>query len=100
MRYFVSNEVPIMNHIGQRVDADLVVSITDLKKNPAAVMKAAEFEAVAILSHNKVVGYVVSPAAWEYAQDLYDDLKLAEVADERTGEPIVEVSLDDLSADI
>lgn len=89
-----------MNQIGQRVDADLVVGITELKRNPAAVLKAAETEAVAILNHNKVVGYVISPAAWEYAQELHDDLKLMELADERADEPVIEVSIDDLSADI
>lgn len=89
-----------MNQIGQRVDADLVVGITELKRNPAGVLKAAEMEAVAILNHNKVVGYVVSPAAWEYAQELHEDLKLMELADERADEPVIEVSIDDLSADI
>lgn len=85
-----------MNEIGQRVDAELVVSITDLKRNPAAVMKAAESEAVAILNHNRIVGYVVSPAAWEYAQDVFDDMRLMEVAEEAANDPVVHVSLDDL----
>jgi antitoxin StbD len=85
-----------MNQIGQRMDADLVVSITELKRNPGAVMKAAESEAIAILSHNKVVGYVVSPAVWEYAQNLHEDLKLAEIAEERANDPILPVSLNDL----
>ena len=54
-----------MNHMGQRVNADLAFSITDLKKNPNAIFKAAEYQAVAVLNHNKVVGYVISPEAWE-----------------------------------
>jgi antitoxin StbD len=89
-----------MDQLFQRLDADLAVSITELKKNPAGVMKAAETEAVAVLSHNKVVGYVISPAVWEYVQDLYDDVKLAELADEGEDEPAIEVSIDDLSSDI
>jgi antitoxin StbD len=89
-----------MNAGFQRVEADLAISITELKKNPNDVMRAAEKEAVAILSHNKVVGYVVSPAVWEYVQDLYDDAKLAEMAEAGDNEPAVEVSIDDLSADI
>ncbi len=89
-----------MNAPFQRVEADLAISITDLKKNPNDVMKAAQKEAVAILSHNKVVGYVISAAAWEYVQDLHDDAKLAELAEAGDNEPAVEVSIDDLSADI
>lgn len=85
-----------MNAPFQRVDADLAVSITDLKKNPNAVLKAAEQEAVAVLNHNKVVGYVVSPAAWEYVQDLYEDMKLSEIADDRRDDPIIKVSINDL----
>jgi antitoxin StbD len=89
-----------MNAGFQRVDADLAISITELKKNPNDVMKAAQEQAVAILNHNKVVGYVISPAVWEYVQDLYDDAKLAEMAEAGDNEPAVEVSIDDLSADI
>jgi antitoxin StbD len=85
-----------MNAPLQRVNADLAVSITDLKKNPNAVMKVAEEEAVAVLNHNKVVGYIVSAAAWEYAQDLYEDIRLADIADERRNDPVTKVDISDL----
>ena len=67
-----------MNQIFQKVDADIAVSVTDLKRNPAAVMEAAKHQAVAVLNHNRVVGYVVSPEVWEYAQELHDDAKIIE----------------------
>jgi antitoxin StbD len=89
-----------MNQIGQRIEADLAFSVSELKRNPMAVVKASEAEAVAILNHNKVVAYVVTPAVWEYVQELYDDAKLAELAEAGDNEPVVEVSVDDLSADI
>lgn len=89
-----------MNEIGQRVEADLAFSISDLKRNPMGVVKAADAEAVAILNHNKVVAYVITPRVWELLQDLYDDVKLAELAENGDNAPIVEVSIDDLSADI
>lgn len=89
-----------MNHIGQRIEADLAFSVSELKRNPMAVVKAAEAEAVAILNHNKVVAYLITPAAWEYVQELYDDVKLAELAEDGDNQPVVEVSIDDLSADI
>ncbi len=85
---------------GQRIEADLAFSVSELKRNPMAVVRASRQEAVAILNHNKVVGYLISPAVWEYLQDLYDDAKLAELAEAGDNEPVVEVSVDDLSADI
>lgn len=89
-----------MNHVGQRIEADLAFSVSELKRNPMAVVKASEEEAVAILNHNKVVAYVVTPAVWEYVQELYDDVKLAELAEASDNEPVVEVTIADLSADI
>lgn len=89
-----------MNHIGQRIEADLAVSISDLKRNPAAVMKAAELQAVAVLSHNRVVGYVISPEAWDGILESLDDLRSIELAEERRGQKGIEVSLDDLQGDI
>lgn len=89
-----------MNYIGQRIEADLAVSISDLKRNPAGVMKAAEVQAVAVLNHNKVVGYVISPEAWDGILESLDDLRSIELAHERRNQKGVEVSLDDLQGDI
>jgi len=85
-----------MNQMFQRFESDVGVSITDLKKNPAAVVNAARDEAVAILNHNKVVAYVISPAVWEYVQDLHDDAKIVEMLDSLPDEEPVPVTLDDL----
>jgi len=89
-----------MNHIGQRIDADLAVSITDLKKNPNAVFKAAEVRQVAVLNHNKVVGYIISPEAWEGILESLDDLHIIEQLEDLKDEPGIEVSLSDLQGDI
>lgn len=85
-----------MNQIFQRVEADLAVSISDLKKNPSAVVSASEVEAVAVLNHNRVVAYVISPAVWEYLQELYDDAKIVERLEKRKPEKAIPVKLDDL----
>lgn len=85
-----------MNQIFQRVEADLAVSVTELKKNPAAVLAAAQDQAVAVLNHNRVVGYLVAPDVWEYAQELHDDAKLVERLEARKPGKPVRVSLDDL----
>ena len=80
--------------------ADVCVSISQLKKNPAAVIAAAREQQVAILSRNKPVAYVVSPEVWEYLEDLLEDLELAEQAREvlARGEPSMKVTIDELLA--
>jgi antitoxin StbD len=85
-----------MNEVIQRVEADLVVGISDLKKNPSAVIKSAEGQPVAILNHNRVVGYLISPDAFENILEALDDMHLNEIAEERIGGPTISVSLDDL----
>jgi antitoxin StbD len=78
--------------------ADACVSISELKKNPAAVIAAAREEQVAILSRNKPVAYLISPEVWEYLDDLADDASMADLIRERLAEKgeAVPVSLDDL----
>jgi antitoxin StbD len=89
-----------MNQIFQRVEADLAVSVTDLKKNPAAAFEAAETQAVAVLNHNRVVGYIVSPVAWEGMLEALDDLRIIEQLEKTKDEPRIRVTLDELSGPI
>jgi antitoxin StbD len=57
---------------------------------------AARDQAVAILNHNKVVGYMISPEVWEYAQELHDDVTAVEKLRKlKPGKP-VRVTLDEL----
>lgn len=84
----------------QRVEAGLAVSISDLKKNPSVVISAAAGQPVAVLNHNRVVGYLISPEAWEGIVESLDDLKLIETAEQRRGQAGMEVSIDDLSTDL
>jgi hypothetical protein len=42
------------------------------------------------------VGYLVSPAAWEHAQELHDDARIVEKLDARKREKPVRMSLDEL----
>jgi antitoxin StbD len=78
--------------------AQACVGISELKKNPAAVIAAAREQQVAILNRNRPVAYVISPAVWEHIVDTFDDLKLSEIVRERLAEPgeLIEVSIDDL----
>ena len=78
--------------------ADVGVSISDLKRNPAAVITAAKDQQVAILNRNKPVAYVISPEVWEYICDMHEDAMDAELVRKRLAEDeeAIPVSLDDL----
>jgi antitoxin StbD len=85
-----------MNQMFQRVEADLSVSVTDFKRNPSAVFEQAKQQAIAVLSHGHVLGYVISPIAYDGFLEAVEDLQdVAEI--ERTkNEKIVPVDLHDL----
>jgi antitoxin StbD len=79
--------------------ADVGVSISDLKKNPAAVVAAAQTSQVAILNRNKPVAYVVSPEVWEAVLEMHEDALDAEIARRRVeeeGDQAIPVTLDEL----
>ena len=78
--------------------ADVGVSITDLKRNPAAVVAEAKLRQVAILSRNKPVAYMISPEVWEAMVDLVEEQEDLRVVEERLKNPgkLIEVSIDDL----
>ncbi len=80
----------------QRVEADIAVSVSDLKKNPTAVVDDAAGGTVAVLNHNRVMAYMVPASTYEALIDALDDQTLVEIAKARAGEKGVPVSLDEL----
>jgi antitoxin StbD len=80
----------------QRVEAEIAVSVSDLKKNPTAIMNEAGSSPVAILNHNRVMAYMVPAETFETMMEQLDDIKLAEILKQRSGEVPVPVALDDL----
>ncbi|MGI2031430.1 type II toxin-antitoxin system Phd/YefM family antitoxin [Rhizobium panacihumi] len=80
----------------QRVEAEMAVSVSDLKKNPSAIVEDAGGGAVAILNHNRVMAYMVPASTYEALIDALDDQALVEIAKARAGEKGVPVNLDDL----
>lgn len=80
----------------EMVYADASVSITELKKNPSAIIEQAEGFPVAILNHNKPAAYLVPAAAFEALLDELEDMELAAIVKTREDQAEVEVSLDDL----
>ena len=82
----------------EKVLADAVVGISELKKNPAAVIRAAQVQQIAILNRNKPVAYVISPEVWEYLCELHEDIQDAGLIRERLAEikDAIPVTLDEL----
>ena len=76
--------------------ASASVSISELKKNPSAVIEAAMGQPVAVLNHNKPAAYLVPVASFEAMMEHIDDQALAEIVKARQGEASVAVRLHDL----
>lgn len=82
----------------RQVLAGCSASISELKKNPTALLNEANGAAVAILNHNKPTAYLVPAETYEWLMDMLDDYELSQLVESRRGElsTAVEVSLDDL----
>ncbi len=78
--------------------SDLSASITELKKNPSALLKQASGEPVVILNHNKPTAYLIPAEAYEALMDRLEDLELGAIVRQRTIEKpdAIEVDLDDI----
>lgn len=74
--------------------ADVSVSISQLKRNPAAVVEAARSQQVAILNRNKAVAYIVSPEVWDHVLDVFADRRLIREAEEALAEEGEDVVID------
>jgi len=69
------------------------VSITDLKKNPSAVIKEAEGAPVVILNHNRPSAYIVPADAFEAMLERLDDLEIKKTVRKRRSEKSIPVAL-------
>ena len=83
-----------MDHILTRFAA----SITELKKNPTALINEAGGSPVAILNHNRASAYLVPAELFESMMDVLEDFELGQIIEARKPEMdhAVEVMLDEL----
>jgi len=70
----------------QRVEANVAISVSDLKKSPSAVMAQANGEAVAVLNHNRIMAYMIPADMYEAMMEELDDMYLAEIVKSRLHE--------------
>jgi antitoxin StbD len=78
--------------------SDIAVSMSEFKKNPAAVLREANNRPVAVLNHNRAAFYMVEPRLFEAMMEELADQELYRKAVSRLAEKsrAVEVDLDDL----
>jgi len=78
--------------------ADLSASISELKKNPSALLQQAEGSPITILNHNKPTAYLIPAETYESMVELIEDYELGEIVKQRKKErsQAIEVSINDL----
>lgn len=85
-----------MNTITHPILADISAGISELKKNPMAVVNQGEGAPVAIMNRNEPVFYAVPAAAYEKLVDKLEDIELSALVRARENQEEVEVNIDDL----
>ena len=82
----------------RQVLAEYSASISELKKNPTALLNQANGAAIAILNHNKPAAYLVPAETYEWLMDMLDDYELSQLVESRRADlsHAVEVNIDDL----
>ena len=76
--------------------SNMTVSVTELKRNFASVIKQADDSPVAILNHNRPEAYLLPASHYERLIAYLEDLEDAKLMQERANGPFVEVTIDDL----
>jgi antitoxin StbD len=78
--------------------ANFSASISELKRNPTALLKEADGAPIAILNHNTPSAYLVPAATYELLMDSLEDQELGQLIREREAERahVIKVSLDEL----
>ena len=78
--------------------ADLSVSMSEFKRNPAQVLRTAGEQPVAVLNHNRPAFYMISPKLFEALVEELADRELVNLARQRLLEKdnAVDVDLDQI----
>ncbi len=82
----------------EAVLANCSASISELKKNPSALIDASDGEPIAILNHNKPTAYLIPANTYQQILDRLEDYELGLIVKEREHEKgqAIEINIDDL----
>lgn len=80
----------------ETIFADMTVSMSEFKKNPASVLRLANSRPVAVLNHNKAAFYMVEPQLFQAMMDELADQELHSTVLSRMAEraQAIEVDID------
>jgi antitoxin StbD len=80
----------------EAIFADVTISMSEFKKNPAAVLRDARSRPVAVLNHNKAAFYMIEPALFEAMLEELADQEINRKVLVRMGERAhaIEVDID------
>ena len=78
--------------------AKFSASISELKRNPSALLQKAKGSPITIMNHNKPTAYLIPAETYEALLEMIEDQDLGKIVRERESErnEAVEVSLDAL----
>jgi len=82
----------------EHINANLSISISELKKSPMALLNKANGEPIAILNHNKPAAYLIPAIAYDLFVEILEERELTSLIKKRLLEKnqAIEVKLDDL----
>ncbi len=82
----------------ESVLANCSASVSELKKNPSALIEMAEGEPIAILNHNKPTAYLIPAETYKTLIEKIEDIQLGLLVKKRQNKKIsaVEIRLDEL----
>lgn len=69
-------------------------SISELKRNPSALIEKSEGEPIAILNHNSPTAYLVPAETYEKIMERLEDYQLGLIVKERQDEKIEAIKVD------
>jgi len=84
----------IMVNKMKSVLADCSASISELKKNPSALIKQSGGSPIAILNHNRPTAYLIPAETYEELLESIEDYQLGIIVKERQNEKISAIAVD------
>ena len=81
-----------------KIHASYTVSISQLKRNPQALIDDAHGDVIALLNRNRPTAYIVPAETFDWLMELAEDIELGQIIEERKSEKAkaVEVGIDEL----
>ena len=81
-----------------KIYANYTVSISQLKRNPQALINDAHGDIIALLNRNRPTAYIVPAETFDWLMEVAEDIELGQIIEERKSEKAdaVEVGIDEL----